>query len=76
MSKMSEMNIRAIVSHSPQNNGEARFSMENVVLRKTQRNEVLVEMVATGICGTDLFFAKSEEGVLGPFPRVLGHEGK
>lgn len=69
------MNARAIVSHSPVN-GEARFCMENVVLRETQRNELLVEMVASGICHTDLFFAHAPEGALGPFPRVLGHEGK
>jgi hypothetical protein len=42
------MNARAIVSHSPEN-GEARFHMEDVVLRETQRNELLVEIVASGI---------------------------
>jgi D-arabinose 1-dehydrogenase-like Zn-dependent alcohol dehydrogenase len=68
------MNARAIVSHSPEN-GEARFHMEDVVLRETQRNELLVEIVASGICSTDLFFAHADKGELGPFPRVLGHEG-
>ena len=68
------MNIRAIVSHSPEN-GEARFRMEDIVLRETQKNELLVEIVASGICSTDLFFAHAAEGELGPFPRVLGHEG-
>jgi Zn-dependent alcohol dehydrogenase len=49
--------------------------MEDVVLRETQRDELLVEIVASGICSTDLFFANAG-GKLGPFPRVLGHEGK
>jgi Zn-dependent alcohol dehydrogenase len=69
------MNAHAIVSYSPEN-GEARFRMEDVVLRETQRNELLVEIVASGICSTDLFFAHAPEGALGPFPRILGHEGK
>lgn len=69
-----KMNARAIVSYSPENS-VARFRMEDVVLRETQRDELLVEMVASGICSTDLFFANAG-GKLGPFPRVLGHEGK
>jgi Zn-dependent alcohol dehydrogenase len=69
------MNACAIVSYGPEN-GVARFRMEEVVLRETQRDELLVEIVASGICSTDLFFANAPEGELGPFPRVLGHEGK
>jgi len=37
-------------------------------------NEVLVKMIATGVCHTDLNFAK-EETVPGLFPAVFGHEG-
>jgi Zn-dependent alcohol dehydrogenase len=69
------MNTRAIVSYSPKD-GEARFQLESVELRETRPNELLIEMVASGICHTDLFFAETDEGILGPFPRVLGHEGK
>lgn len=69
------MNARAIVSYAPKN-GEAQFRMEDVVVRKTQKDELLIEMVASGICSTDLFFATAPDGTLGPFPRVLGHEGK
>jgi Zn-dependent alcohol dehydrogenase len=69
------MKTRAIVSYSPKN-GEAKFQLESVFLRETQPNELFIEMVASGICGTDLFFAETYEGILGPFPRVLGHEGK
>lgn len=65
---------RAIVSYAPAN-GEAQFRMEDVILRETQGDELLIEMVASGICSTDLFFASSPAGTLGPFPRVLGHEG-
>lgn len=64
------MHARAIISYAP-TNGEAQFRMEDVILRETQGDELLIEMVASGICSTDLFFASS----IGPFPRVLGHEG-
>ena len=68
------INARAIVSYASMN-GEAQFRMEDVILRETQGDELLIEMVASGICSTDLFFASSPAGTLGPFPRVLGHEG-
>jgi Zn-dependent alcohol dehydrogenase len=69
------MNARAIVCYSPQN-GEPQFCIEDVVLRETKKNELLVEMVASGICKTDLSFATAAETTYGPFPKVLGHEGK
>lgn len=37
-------------------------------------NEILVQMVATGVCHTDLNF-RHEASIPGLFPAVLGHEG-
>ncbi|KAM3511230.1 hypothetical protein MY11210_005099 [Beauveria gryllotalpidicola] len=42
---------------------------EELLTREPQEDEFLVEMVATGICHTDI------SGYGGIYPRVLGHEG-
>ncbi len=47
--------------------------VEDVVLDEPQNQEVLVRMVATGVCHTDLHFVKGE--MPQPLPVVLGHEG-
>lgn len=49
------------------------FSIEAVELDGPQPNEVLVRIVATGICHTDLVF--KDQPVPFPLPAVLGHEG-
>lgn len=49
------------------------FSLEQVKVDKIQDDEALIEIVATGICHTDLSCA---EGTLpASAPAVLGHEG-
>lgn len=49
------------------------FSIEEVELEEPRAGEILVRVVATGICHTDLV---TREGLLPtPFPVVLGHEG-
>lgn len=54
--------------------GAVNFSLEDVTLRDLQPDELLVRIVASGLCHTDIVFAQSKE--LSPsFPRVLGHEG-
>lgn len=62
------MEIEAAVAHG---NNEP-LVLEQVELDEPQASEILVRIVATGICGTDL-------GMLGhaplPWPAVLGHEG-
>lgn len=45
------------------------------VENKLRDDEVLVEIKATGVCHTDLNFAK-EKTVPGLFPGVFGHEGR
>lgn len=47
--------------------------VEDVTIDPPQANEVLVKMVATGVCHTDLHFIKGD--MPQPLPVVLGHEG-
>lgn len=49
------------------------FQLETLDLETPRPDEVVVQMVATGICHTDLFF-KDQASPL-PLPAVLGHEG-
>jgi aryl-alcohol dehydrogenase len=52
---------------------DAPFVLEEVELDEPRANEVLVRMVATGLCHTDL---SVRSGVIPfPLPAVLGHEG-
>jgi len=47
---------RAIVSHEPVE-GQARWKLEEVTLRALEPNELLVRIVSTGICHTDMVFS-------------------
>ena len=49
------------------------LKVEEVELDEPQANEVLVKIVATGVCHTDLHFLKGEAPV--GMPVVVGHEG-
>ena len=49
------------------------LQVENVTLDEPQTNEVLVKIVATGVCHSDLHFMKGE--MPAPTPVVPGHEG-
>lgn len=62
------MKIKAAVTHGL---GED-FKFEEVELGEPKANEVLVKIVATGVCHTD---AVARDLGLSPFPAVLGHEG-
>jgi Zn-dependent alcohol dehydrogenase len=66
---------RAIVAHEPRLSSGANrrnWKLEDVKLRDLQPKELLVRMVATGICYTDLIFGTTGRN----YPKVLGHEGK
>lgn len=54
----------------------APFNLQDIIVRdeELREDEVLVEMVATGVCHTDLNF-RHEDKLEGMFPGVLGHEG-
>lgn len=55
---------KGIVSYS-----QHEWKMEDLWTREPREDEFLVEMIATGICHTDML------GYGGIYPRVLGHEG-
>ena len=50
----------------------SKYKIENVKLNKPKGNDVLVKIVASGICGSD-FAVRSSETVSAP--KILGHEG-
>ena len=62
------MKIQAAVTHAQ----GAPFSIEAVNLSGPGANEVLVRVVATGVCHTD---AVGRDLAVSPYPVVLGHEG-
>ena len=49
------------------------FALETIELQAPRDNEVLVRMVATGVCQTDTL--PRDQVVPAPFPAVYGHEG-
>lgn len=49
------------------------FSIENIEVESPREDEVLVRLVACGICHTDIVFR--DGGLPMPMPVVLGHEG-
>jgi aryl-alcohol dehydrogenase len=63
------MQITAALTHDP----DAPFEIEEVELDAPRDDEVLVRMVAAGICHTDLGVKKGWPADAGPL--VLGHEG-
>lgn len=64
------MKIKAAVAWEP----NAPLSIEEVDLQGPQRGEVLVRMVATGVCHTDAYTLSGADPE-GLFPVILGHEG-
>lgn len=62
------MNIQAAVTHAQAGD----LVLEAVALAEPKSGEVMVRVVATGVCHTD---EVARELGLSPFPVVLGHEG-
>ncbi|HEY1969182.1 MAG TPA: NAD(P)-dependent alcohol dehydrogenase [Pseudonocardia sp.] len=63
------MEITAAVAHKP----NADFTIEKLTLDGPRAGEILVQIMAVGLCHTDL---AAREGVIPiPAPSVLGHEG-
>jgi len=62
------MKIKAAVVHET----NETLKLEEVELMEPKGDEVLIKIVATGVCHTD---AESIKGRGAPFPAVLGHEG-
>jgi Zn-dependent alcohol dehydrogenase len=64
--------VKAIVSRG--RHDEGGWSIEEVKLRPLKDDELLVRMIASGICHTDIVFGDRPDDI-GGWPRVLGHEG-
>ncbi|GGZ97411.1 S-(hydroxymethyl)glutathione dehydrogenase [Arenicella chitinivorans] len=64
------MDVRAAVAHAA---GQP-LTLETVQLEGPQPGEVLIEVMATGVCHTDAFTLSGEDPE-GAFPAILGHEG-
>ncbi|WP_442604705.1 S-(hydroxymethyl)glutathione dehydrogenase/class III alcohol dehydrogenase [Oceanimonas pelagia] len=67
---MEMMKTRAAVAWEP---GKP-LSIEEVDLMPPQKGEVLVRIVATGVCHTDAYTLSGDDAE-GVFPAILGHEG-
>lgn len=68
----------ALIAYGPASEGQWKF--EKVDLRPLKNDELLVRIVACGICLADVHFGdvKKEDAADNPaifYPRVLGHEG-
>ncbi|KAK7708352.1 hypothetical protein SLS63_013516 [Diaporthe eres] len=78
MSSGEQTHTQAIVCRAPQD-GERKWSLEKVSFTPPADDEIVVEMVATGICHTDLVCGSIPDEALPlglpTYPRVLGHEG-
>ncbi|KAH7070099.1 hypothetical protein FB567DRAFT_539867 [Paraphoma chrysanthemicola] len=68
--------VTAIVSDVPKDGGIA-WKKEKLQLREPLDDEVLVQIVASGICHTDIAMSAvpSEAPGFAPYPKVTGHEG-
>ncbi|GGE40806.1 S-(hydroxymethyl)glutathione dehydrogenase [Marinicauda pacifica] len=64
------MKTRAAIAHK----AGAPLSIETVDLEGPRAGEVLVEIMATGVCHTDAFTLSGDDPE-GLFPAILGHEG-
>ncbi|EAW12301.1 NAD(P)-dependent alcohol dehydrogenase [Aspergillus clavatus NRRL 1] len=64
---------RGIVSYGSYKTGG--WKLKEIVLRPLREKELLVGIVASGICQTDLHFAGAESGFGVHYPRIMGHEG-
>jgi Zn-dependent alcohol dehydrogenase len=73
----STLTARAIVASAPgaDHTPGKNWALQDLILRPIKEDEVLVQIIATGICHTDLLISSmpAEYGVV--YPKVLGHEG-
>jgi D-arabinose 1-dehydrogenase-like Zn-dependent alcohol dehydrogenase len=75
MTAPTPLSTRAIVTHGLFSEG--KWALETVTIRREPGpDEVLVQMVASGICHSDLLLGDSAGHAFGSTgPKVLGHEG-
>jgi Zn-dependent alcohol dehydrogenase len=65
------VSTRALVTYGPDNASAPLFKMENLEVDEAGEYELLVQMVATGICHSDIHIAARADNC----PKILGHEG-
>lgn len=65
---------RAIIALEPLVPGTPNFKLGNLTLRELRDDEVLVRIVASGVCHTDITIGSVPKGRW-KYPKVLGHEG-
>jgi Zn-dependent alcohol dehydrogenase len=67
------VSTHALVTYEPENGPtDALFKMEDLEVDEPGEYELLVQMVATGICHSDILVAsRRTDGT----PKILGHEG-
>ncbi|WP_353099735.1 NAD(P)-dependent alcohol dehydrogenase [Myroides odoratus] len=63
------MKIKAAVLQEP----KSKYTIKDVQLDEPRPDEILVKIVATGICHTDI--AVTNQQIPFPIPGILGHEG-
>ena len=79
---MASSTTRAIVASAPgaAHEGGQNWTLQDLTLRALGDDEVLVQMVATGICHTDLLVSSIPAEFAGmmsvAYPKVVGHEGE
>ena len=64
------MKVKAAVAFAP----NEELKIVEVDLEEPKKGEVLVKMIATGVCHTDAYTLSGADPE-GIFPTVLGHEG-
>ncbi|KAJ4984192.1 putative alcohol dehydrogenase [Stagonosporopsis vannaccii] len=66
----------AIVSDAP-NGDHPSWRKETVQIREPGEDELLVKIIASGVCHTDIAISTFPEGLPGflPYPKIMGHEG-
>lgn len=68
------MNTKFIAAYEPRGT-TPDLRLVNGSVRAIRSSELLIRVVATGICHTDLIFATWPADQI-PYPKVLGHEGQ
>jgi Zn-dependent alcohol dehydrogenase len=66
----------AIVSEAP-NGDHPVWHKEKLQLREPREDELLVKIIASGVCHSDIAVSSYPEDTpgFGPYPKILGHEG-
>ncbi|KAF2111686.1 hypothetical protein BDV96DRAFT_175332 [Lophiotrema nucula] len=67
------ISTRGIVTSEPKD-GRPSWSLQDLKVREPKEDELLVRVVASGVCHTDLVISMAPPE-MGNYPKVLGHEG-